>query len=275
MRIPLGRDQRPVLRRRAGRRSAWVPTGADDAPLRRIDLAGGQASANQRQLRRKGLAGWQPGTTAGLLAAWQLTQKPGAFFDVGANAGVYSLLCRLLWPSMQAVAFEPSPSTLEAGRQWAAANGVEVTFEQAALSELDGGGTLYLSNKSDASHSLVAGFRQASGTLEVDLITLDGYVERTDLVPTVVKIDVEQHELAVLRGARRTLQRCRPVVVVEVLQAEQRQQAHELLCDLGYVARGLDARDRLYWPGTVPADWPGAVDGWLSAVRRCAPTRLA
>lgn len=259
--------------RRAGRHAAWVPTGAGDAPLRTIDLGAGKASINHRQLRRHGLAGWQRQTTAGLLAAWDLTTKPGAFLDVGANAGVYSLLCGLLWPSIRAVAFEPSPWTVDAGRRWAALNGVDVVFEQTAVSETPGTAWLHLSDKSDASHSLAAGFRRSSRRIPVDLVTLDGYVARQGLTPTVAKIDVEQHELAVLRGARWTLQHHRPVVVMEVLAGGDSHQAHQLLGELGYVARRLGSRDQVYWPELIPDEWDEAYRGWLQAVSRCIPVR--
>jgi FkbM family methyltransferase len=258
---------------RVGGRGALVPTGPHDAPLRRIALGDGRSSINQRQLRRHGLAGWQPGTTAGLLAAWELTPRPGVFLDVGANAGVYSLLCRLLWPWTETVAFEPSPGTVEAGRRWAAANGVAVRFERAALSDHEGEGVLHLSSRSDASHSLVPGFREAVGTLPVDLLTLDGYVERTGREPTVVKIDVEGHEREVLRGARRTLERSRPVVVVELLDLERSREADALLRGLGYVSRRLDRRDHVYWPDAVPARWADTLNGWRRAVDRCVPMR--
>lgn len=257
--------------RRAGRHEAWAPTGAGDAPLQSIDLGAGDASINHRQLRRHGLAGWQPETTAGLLAAWELTGKPGAFLDVGANAGVYSLLCGLLWPAIRAVAFEPSPRTVAAGRQWARANGVDVDFEEAAVSDTPGTAWLHLSDKSDASHSLVAGFRPSSRRVPVDLVTLDDYVARQGLVPTVAKIDVEQHELEVIRGARGMLQRHRPVVVMEVLEGGPSRQAHRLLGELGYDARRLGRRDRVYWPERIPGEWDEAFRGWWQAVSRCGP----
>lgn len=252
-------------------RHAWIPTGPDDAPLRAIDLAGGRDSINQRQLRRHGLAGWQATTTAALLTVWDLTARPGAFLDIGANAGIYALLCRLLWPSMETVAFEPSPDTVAAGRGWCEANGAEVTFEQVALSDTDGRGTLYRSSRSDASNSLVPGFREAAGTVPIELLTLDTYVARTELVPTVLKIDVEQHEAAVIRGARTTLAEHRPVVVIELLRTEASRQAHRHLRDLGYRPHRLGARDRLYWPGALPAAWQDCFEGWSRAVARCIP----
>lgn len=250
---------------------AWFPTGRGDAALQRIDLVDGRSSANQRLLRRQGLAGWQSETTAGLLAAWELTAKPGVFFDVGSNAGVYSLLCRLLWPSIEAVAFEPSPATLNAGLRWAAANDVTILFEQMALSDTGGSASLYLSSKSDASNSLVEGFRRATGTLTVDIATLDGYVDAEDLVPTVMKVDVEQHELAVIRGAEKTLEQHRPVVIMEQLKTADAQEAQKRLRGLGYRPHRLGSRDRLYWPGRLPAAWDAAFAGWLQAVKRCRP----
>lgn len=251
--------------------AAWIPTGPDDAPLRPIDLDGGRTSINQRQLRRHGLAGWQATTTAALLTAWDLTSKPGVFLDVGANAGVYALLCRLLWPSIDAIAFEPSPTTIAAGRRWCAANHAEVRFEQVALSDTDGQGTLYLSSRSDASNSLVRGFRPASGTLETRLLRLDTYVARTGVAPTVVKVDVEQHEPAVIRGAETTLTQHRPVVVIELLDTEASQLAHRRLLELGYAPHDLGSRDRLYWPGGPPPGLQERLDGWSRAIARCTP----
>ncbi len=252
-------------------RDAFMPTGPGDAPLRTLHLDGGQASINQRQLRRLGLAGWQEATTAALLAAWDVTAPGGVFFDVGANAGVYALLCRLLHPSMEVVAFEPSPTTVAAGQQWARANGVEVRFERVALSDVDDRGTLYLSSRSDASNSLVEGFREPSGTLDVELLTMDSFVRREGLAPSVVKIDVEQHEPAVLRGAGSTLVEHRPIIVMELLGSEASRRAHRRLCRLDYEPFELGDRDRLYWPDGLPADWDRRLAGWSEAIRRCVP----
>ena len=248
-----------------------MPTGPGDAPLRPLHLAGGQASINQRNLRRDGLAGWQAATTAALLTAWDLTSPGGTFFDVGANAGVYAPLCRLLHPSMEVVAFEPSPTTVEAGQQWARANDVEVRFERVALSDVAGRGTLYLSSRSDASNSLVAGFREPSGTVDVELLTMDAFVRREGLAPSVVKIDVEQHEPAVLRGARSTLAEHRPVIVMELLGSESSRRAHRRLRRLDYEPVALGDRDHLYWPGGLPTGWTERFAGWSDAIGRCVP----
>lgn len=57
--------------------------------------------------------------------------------------------------------------------------------------------------------------RWAVETVEIELTTVDAEVERLGLRPTLVKIDVEGHELAVLTGMQATLE-LRPAVLCEV-----------------------------------------------------------
>jgi hypothetical protein len=49
----------------------------------------------------------------------------------------------------------------------------------------------------------------------VDATTLDDFFAAKQRFPDFLKIDVEGHELAVLEGAKRILQRHRPAVLVE------------------------------------------------------------
>jgi len=54
----------------------------------------------------------------------------------------------------------------------------------------------------------------------------------------LVKVDVEGFEPQVLRGARRTVERCRPVIYIENDRAAQQQEVISLVAEMGY---------RLFW----------------------------
>jgi len=52
-------------------------------------------------------------------------------------------------------------------------------------------------------------------TIEVPTITLDRFCSRQRVAPDLIKIDVEGNELKVFRGAHRTIDRYRPVLIFE------------------------------------------------------------
>ena len=67
--------------------------------------------------------------------------------------------------------------------------------------------------------------RGASEEITVRVSTLDGFAfDDVDLI----KIDVEGHELSVLRGAIQTLQRCRPALIVEIEQRHLDRNGHAM-----------------------------------------------
>ena len=248
-------------------------------------------------LRRTGLAGYEPATMATLLAAFQ-RQRPGFHFvDVGANMGLYSAICAVMFEPGRVVAFEPTPDVAEMARRVLAANGIGHDVgrvEQCALGERPGTLPLYLSAVSDSSNSLVAGFKQSVGSIDVDVTTLDDYVAATGTTPNVVKIDTETFEPAVINGARATLQRFRPWLVLEVLHRRGHDHGVELsaaMDGLGYsyyrLSQTADWRPRRRIagePGSKETDWllaPEPIDGafaadvrhWLDRLATCTADR--
>jgi hypothetical protein len=78
----------------------------------------------------------------------------------------------------------------------------------------------------------------AACSLPVDVTTLDAFFDTHERGPDFLKIDVEGHELAVIEGARRTIESHRPTLLIEC-EARHRvdgdvQPVFDLLLSHGY-----------------------------------------
>ena len=153
----------------------------------------------------------------GLSRAFLDLVEPGAVvYDVGAHLGYYSLLAARLGADVHA--FEPAPETLSLLRRNA---GARVTIAPQGVWE--SAGSLELKDFG-ARHSAVNTFlfskdetlSDPARTHTVEVTTIDDYVSDSGEVPDVIKIDAEGAELEVLRGARRTIERHRPIITIEV-----------------------------------------------------------
>lgn len=149
--------------------------------------------------------------------------KPGmTVFDVGANVGQYTLLAStLVGPSGQVHSFEPVPRNFERLRIHVAENALtNVTLNQAAAWHEPARLSMALAaDKADnaGSFSVHAAGPGASEPIEVAAIRLDDYVaERAIDRVDAIKIDVEGSEPFALAGARQTLLRDRPILLMEV-----------------------------------------------------------
>ena len=157
--------------------------------------------------------------------------RPGAtVLDVGAHVGYYTLLSAVLaGPSGRVVAFEPDPANASFLRRHVALNRLgQVTVEEAAVS--DRAGTARFGRGSGSGTGHLAG----EGGVEVRTVTVDGVCGEQGLTPSAIKIDVEGAEAAVLRGARETLARARPVVFLSTHGPEAHAASLALLRELGY-----------------------------------------
>ena len=146
--------------------------------------------------------------------------RPGSLVDVGAHDGLLTLpLSRL--PGAHVLAFEPLPTAFTRLRA-ACAGAATVTPICQALGDAPGELTLSVPMVEGVRHeqwaSLVKTFEGhgdhvGAEQIKVPVVTLDSYRLR-DL--TAMKIDAEGAEYEVLRGARDTLQQCRPVLTLEL-----------------------------------------------------------
>lgn len=177
----------------------------------------------------------------------------GVFVDVGANQGDFALLAAgLVGPGGRVLAFEPEPGNAAAIRSNIALNGLtNVELREAALSDRVGTATLHRSAVSGW-HSLRPDLpdRDRDATTVAVQALDDLGLPRLDLL----KIDVEGAEAAVIAGARDTLYRHRPVVLLDThpqLGADVAAMAATFR-ELGYEAHPSGRAAT----GPVLADWP-------------------
>ena len=166
------------------------------------------------RFRRDGLT--EPETHA----LFEEVLKPGmVMIDIGAYIGEFSLVAaRAMQGIGRILCLEPTPSVfaqLERNLKRNAWSNVEAIHS--AVSDYDGTATFYVrigSNDQSSLHPLAPG-EQIS--YNVPVTTVDALVARTRLERLdLMKVDVEGHEISVLRGAREMIRRFRPALVIEI-----------------------------------------------------------
>ncbi len=147
--------------------------------------------------------------------------KGGVFYDIGANLGFFSMLGAHLagLDDGQVYAFEAAPDNAEAIRANARLNGISnISVIDKAVSAHSGRGRLQIVD--DQSWSKLAEYGEhpyTESVLEVELVAIDDLLAAGELrPPTLVKIDVEGAEIAVLDGMRATIERHRPAIICEL-----------------------------------------------------------
>lgn len=198
----------------------------------------------------------------------------GVFFDVGAYFGYYSLVVAHHTRGRATVhAFEPLRANHALLRENCRLNAFERIHAHAfALSDSTRTAEMELPPSTNGgSGHLLEGQGAGRGRQTVRLTTLDRFIgdnptERLDFL----KIDVEGAELAVLRGARQTLARFRPRLLVELNPAALRAAGSEpddllsLLHDFGYHVAEVAPKGLVPFCAADLAQRPDLRDGYTN-----------
>jgi FkbM family methyltransferase len=150
---------------------------------------------------------------------------PGSiFYDVGANAGLYTLLAATCVGEGRVIAFEPVPANVASLRKHIGLNHLEnVTVFDAAVSDRSG------STSFATGITCADGHISSQGDLQVQTVTLDGLIHEQDVPPPdFIKMDIEGEEFRALQGARECFARFRP----ELFLATHGKNVHEECCRL-------------------------------------------
>lgn len=189
--------------------------------------------------------------------------------DVGANVGLYALvMARAAGPAARVHAFEPFPETIAVLRAQLALNAdTQVEAHAVALGEVEETRRIFVSTAADAGKSTLVAAREglADAGLAVQVSTLDAFAAARGPLD-LVKIDVEGHEPATMRGARATLARDRPDLVLELSPewwpADETGAVFAELDALGYALHEIPA------PGAAPTLAPRTWREVLAARRQ-------
>lgn len=194
---------------------------------------------------------YEPDVLAVLLCL--LSQHPKSrFINIGANIGYFPVLAtKLFGDRVDVRAYEPMPELLERLDRAKEKNGIEFHVSDRALADFEGTAPFHLSAKSDTSNSLNPNFRPAKDVIDVTVTTLDAEFpapRRRDALrrgsrpldrPTVLLIDTESTEPAVLRGGLDFIARVRPAIICEVLAGRTEADLSEIIDRIGYRAYAL------------------------------------
>ncbi len=160
--------------------------------------------------------------------------KPGnAFLDLGANAGLFSLIgWKIVGLSGRVTSVDPDPVNHEALSELIELNGCK-NWKICQVAVSDSEGTSPFSRSKPGAPMGKLGTVAGAETFDVKLTTLDHLVAEIG-VPDVIKVDIEGAEVAALRGAKKLLAEHAPKWLIELHSDECERGVREILSKAGY-----------------------------------------
>lgn len=174
------------------------------------------------------------------MAAWIGACREHAYMiDVGAYTGLFTIVAAKR--KTKAMAFEPNPLVYDRLRENVAANGIspdDVSCLRIALSDHNGEARFV-----DKPGTRLTSAGQIVDGHDVMRMRLDSFAL---LNVAAIKIDVEHHEMSVLRGAWQTIRRESPLIITEALTDDAFHEQRSFMIQLGYSGKLADGRNVIW-----------------------------
>jgi len=156
-----------------------------------------------------------------LVALRELIKNGDTIFDIGGHHGLMAIISAIATgKNGTVITFEPNPYARQyLGNHLVLNNIHNIIVEDIALSDKDGMVEFYIQKGEVTWNSTI--IRDFSShfiykeSITVRTTTLDNYVTQSNVVPNVIKIDVEGSEFLILNGSEKTLCEYRPVLIME------------------------------------------------------------
>lgn len=185
-----------------------------------------------------------------VLLAMARRLRNAVFIDAGANIGFYTVVIGSEQTVAEVFTFEPMPQAVEAVQWNVQANLSHKPVEIRELALSDHSGQLHfavrgpLAGDNGALEDSVLD-RAGVAVETVDCARLDDVVSTTGR-EVVIKVDVEGHELSLLRGATRTLRDNRGFLQIEIHDSPSYTETVELIMSLGWQLLGRVGPDHYF-----------------------------
>jgi len=161
----------------------------------------------------------------------ELSKRSTYIFDIGANTGIYSMVAKALNPKAEIHAFEPLVrihKILEANTQLNNLTAPTIKAHRIALSDYSGQGKMFdlpveHMYTATLNRNLHAERGQPMQSIQevVAVLRLDDFMKQKNIQGLdLIKIDVESHEPAVLRGMGKYLRKFHPSLIIEIWNNE-------------------------------------------------------
>jgi FkbM family methyltransferase len=178
-------------------------------------------------------------------AVFSILKKGAVVYDIGAQVGYFSLLFSLLAGVEGTVAaFEPNPLIFQRLKENIGLNNKQTQIKLFQLALYD---------REDIMEFFVGGSTSTgrlcrippdvlrSELIQVSVTTIDSLIKKGELIPDLMKIDVEYVEDKVLYGAVNVLKNHRPMVLCEVHAIDTGLNCYELLKSMHYTIKHLES----------------------------------
>ncbi len=177
------------------------------------------------------------------------TIADGMILDIGANTGLYAMLAKAANPNATVKAFEPVNRIAKKLARNIMGNGYDIEVVEKAVSDKNGVATFHdsadpKSSTNGYSASLENTFSFNDRSYQVDVVTLDSML--ADAKVSLIKIDVELHEVSALRGMMAIIERDRPSILIEVINEEIAEEVTRMLSPFGYEFYPIEEKKGLH-----------------------------
>jgi FkbM family methyltransferase len=173
-------------------------------------------------------------------------EKDKTFVDVGHSTGWFSLQVSL--KGYKVIAFEPMSPAYSRAKENMKINNLNYMLYNEAVSDKNSDETKIYYNPNvpiTTGASLDSGIRSSLNKkfFTIKTVRLDDVIEKENV--GIIKIDVEGHELSVLRGAQKIINKNRPKLILEANDKNYEETLAKWLSENHYAYRILDERNMI------------------------------